>query len=291
MAEMFTAEEIAAGFGFLEGPRWHEGRLWVSDFHRHLVFAIDPVSGSVETIGEVPNQPSGLGFTSTGELFVVSMTDRRLLRLGDGEFRPFADVSGLSRHPINDMVVDAADRFYITSFGCTPWIDQTLEPAPIIRVDPDGSAVVVNQDLSFPNGLVLSADGSTLYVADQFGCRLAVYAVSAGGDLTFESFHAFAPTVHATMPSGWASRDFLPDGIALDSVGRVWVSNANGSNVAWVDPKTGDSAIVEIDNVDDRVYAVAFDDEDRLFACIAPRVETWDTEREFPSRLVRLNRI
>jgi sugar lactone lactonase YvrE len=290
MSEWLVAEEIASGFGFLEGPRWHEGRLWVSDFHRHLVFAIDPATKGVETICAVPQQPSGLGFSSDGDLFVVSMVDRQVLRLSGGELRPFADLSRFTPHPINDMVIDSSDRLYVSGFGCTPWVDQTLEPAPIVRVEPDGSAAVASTDLTFPNGMVFNADESRMYVADTFGCRLAAYAVSAGGVLSLVSFHRFAPTVHTSMPSAWASRDFLPDGIAMDGQGRVWVSNANGGNVAWVDPHTGDSAVLEIDNLEQRVYAVAFGPEDSLFACVAPPVETWDIEREFPSRLVRLHR-
>ena len=65
---------------FPEGPRWYEGRLWFSDMHAHEVVAVTP-DGERETIVEVPNQPSGLGFLPDGRLLIVSMTDRKLLRL------------------------------------------------------------------------------------------------------------------------------------------------------------------------------------------------------------------
>ncbi|MDG4823974.1 SMP-30/gluconolactonase/LRE family protein [Asanoa sp. WMMD1127] len=293
MSKKFRAEEVASGFGFLEGPRWRGGKLWASDFNRHQVFVIDPGTGSVDPVGKVPHQPSGLAFSSRGDVFVVSMVDRQVLRLRDGAFEPFADLSGFTPHWLNDMVVDSADRLFVSSFGLTLGGDPTLAPAPIVRVDPDGSATVVSTDLTFPNGLVFNANGSTLYVADTFGARLATYAVSAEGALSLVSFHDFAPATHQSWDAGWESRDFLPDGLASDSSGRVWAANANGSSVAWVEPATGDSAIVDVEGLgpDERVYALAFDEADNLFACVAPRVGTWDIEREFPSRLVRLHRI
>lgn len=287
-AERLIAEEIASGFGFLEGPRWRDGSLWVSDFHRHLVFRIDPGDGSADVVCEVPNDPSGLGFTSTGDMFVVSMKDRALLKLNGSEFEVFADLSGFTPHPTNDLVVDSHDRFFISSFGCSPWIDQTLHPAPVIRVDPDRSARVASTDLTFPNGMVFSHDEAKMYVADTFGCRLATYAVSAEGDLALESFYRFAPAVHESMPSAWASRDLLPDGIAIDSVGQVWIANANSNDVAVYGPRGDSARVVPIDNLNDHVYAVAFDPDGTMYACVAPRVETWDIKREFPSRLVRL---
>jgi sugar lactone lactonase YvrE len=282
------AEEIATGFGFLEGPRWHDGSLWVSDFHRHLVFRIDPELGSADVVCEVPNDPSGLGFTSAGDMFVVSMNDRALLKLNGSELEVFADLSGFTPHPANDLVIDSHDRMYVSSFGCSPWIDQTLHPAPIIRVDPDRSARGVSIDMTFPNGMVFSHDESKMYAADTFGCRLATYAVSPGGDLALESFYRFAPAAYDSMPTAWASSDLLPDGIAIDPAGQIWIANANGNNIAVYDPRGGTARVVPVDNLDDHVYAVAFDPGGTLYACVAPRVETWDIKRQFPSRLVRL---
>ena len=85
---------LLEGLTFPEGPRWRDGRLWFSDFYSHRVLTVD-LDGNVETVAEVAQQPSGLGWTPDGALLVVSMLDRRLLAIEDGEQRVVAD---LQRH-------------------------------------------------------------------------------------------------------------------------------------------------------------------------------------------------
>ena len=71
---------IATGFSFLESPRWHDGRLWLSDFYTHRVLTLD-AAGRAQTVCEVPAQPSGLGWLPDGRLLVCAMRERRVLRL------------------------------------------------------------------------------------------------------------------------------------------------------------------------------------------------------------------
>ena len=104
-------ETLVGGGAFFECPRWHEGRLWVSDYWRHQVVAISP-EGTTETVVEVPGSPSGLGWLPDGTLLVVSMQDTKLLRVQDGATVPYADLSAHSGPQSNDMVVDAAGRAY-----------------------------------------------------------------------------------------------------------------------------------------------------------------------------------
>ncbi|HMA47133.1 MAG TPA: SMP-30/gluconolactonase/LRE family protein, partial [Frankiaceae bacterium] len=104
---------VATGFSYLEGPRWHAGRLWASDVYAHRVVAVAP-DGAVEKVAEVPAQPSGLGWLPDGRLLIVSMRDRRVLRREpSGELVEHADLSGLASWHLNDMVVDAAGRAYV----------------------------------------------------------------------------------------------------------------------------------------------------------------------------------
>src|ERR1700754_2215742 len=77
MGELRT---LVADGHYCEGPRWHDGRWWVSDFYRYAVYAIDPESGAEEKVLEVENQPSGLGWLPGGSLLAVSMRDHELLR-------------------------------------------------------------------------------------------------------------------------------------------------------------------------------------------------------------------
>jgi sugar lactone lactonase YvrE len=159
-----TFETVAGGLTFPEAPRWHDGALWVSDMHAHAVLRLEP-AGTPTTVAEVPGCPSGLGFLPDGRLLVVSMHDRRVMRLDADGLREHADLSGLAPWHCNDMAVDANGRAYVGNFG-----DDSAPPAPpaptvLIAVEPDGQARVVADELMFPNGIAVSDGGKTLVVA------------------------------------------------------------------------------------------------------------------------------
>src|SRR5947209_15354634 len=109
-------EILVVGLAFPEGPRWHDDRLWFSDQHDGRVYATD-VDGKTETVVEVPQQPSGLGWLPDGRMLVVSMLDRRVLRMEGGELVEHADLSAYTTGACNDMVVDARGRAYVGHFG------------------------------------------------------------------------------------------------------------------------------------------------------------------------------
>src|SRR5215470_3151906 len=111
-----TTHVLLDGLAFPEGPRWHEGKLWFSDMHAHRVMTVD-LDGRAETIVEVSAQPSGLGWLPDGRLLIVSMTDRRLLRLDPTGLTMVADLSDVATYHCNDMVVDVLGRAYIGNFG------------------------------------------------------------------------------------------------------------------------------------------------------------------------------
>src|SRR3954466_5843794 len=156
------------GGSFFEGPRWRDGRWWVSDFYRHGVFTVTPEAESSEVV-HVDGQPSGLGWMPDGSMLIVSMRDRRLLRRSvDGEVVEHADLSGLLPNLLNDMVVDSVGRAYVGNFGFDYMAGQDVTPTSLIRVDPDGTATVAADGLVFPNGTVITPDGSTLIVGESF---------------------------------------------------------------------------------------------------------------------------
>ncbi len=289
MATTFTAHEVAAGFGFLEGPRWHGGALWASDFFRHGVVRVDLDSGAVDEVCRVPQQPSGLAFAPDGTLLVVSMLDRRVLRVTTSGTELVADLSGLTARPLNDMTIDAQGRLYVGSFGSLPGGDPALRPAPILRIDPDGAVAIVSRDLTFPNGLVLDAEQRTLFVADTFASRIAVFDVAADGSLALTATIPLGGAEHATAADAWATRDFLPDGLAIDADDTVWIADANGARVAALDPASGTVTEHAVAGLDDRVYALATRPDGDLLACVAPAVDSWDPDVDFPSRLVALH--
>jgi len=205
-------EVVVDGLCFPEGPRWHEDQLWFSDMHAHQVMRVDR-NGRAETVVEVPRQPSGLGWLPDGRLLIVSMLDRRLLRLDGGRLVEVADLSQLAVCHCNDMVVDAGGRAYIGNFGfdlhAPAW---EFRHAELILVTPDGAARVVANEMSFPNGTVIAPDGRTLIVGESFAARLTAFDIQPDGALT--NRREWAKLEHGT-----------PDGICLDAEGAVWYAS------------------------------------------------------------------
>ena len=203
---------VLDGLKFPEGPRWHDGRLWFSDMHARRVMAMDP-GGQTSVICEVPNKPSGLGFLQDGRLLVVSMADHRLLVLDrDLGLREVADISAYVGGDANDMVVDAEGRAYIGNFGFDFAGGEEFKTTALVRVDPNGQAVVAAEDLAFPNGAVITPDGTTLVVAETFGRKLTAFDIAEDGSLGGR--RVWADLGPAT-----------PDGICLDEEGAIWVAS------------------------------------------------------------------
>ncbi|HEV3109165.1 MAG TPA: SMP-30/gluconolactonase/LRE family protein [Candidatus Binataceae bacterium] len=196
---------------FGEGPRWHDGRLYYSDMHGHTVNAVD-MNGRAEVIAEVAASPSGLGWLPDGRMLVVSMMDRRLMRLEDGALKLHADLSSLASSHLNDMVVDASGRAYVGNFGYDFFKGETQKAAEVVMVEAGGAARIVARDMMFPNGSVIPPGGKTLIVGESMAHRLTEFDIAADGSLDNRRV--------------WAELgDALPDGIALDAEGAIWVAS------------------------------------------------------------------
>ena len=242
---------------FTEGPRWHQGRLWFSDFYSHRVLAVTP-DGAVETIVTVPQQPSGLGWRPDGTLLIVSMLDRKLLRLDGTELQEVADLSGLAGGPCNDMVVDGAGRAYVGNFGFDRYQNEPERAATLVRVDPDGTVSAAATDLRFPNGSVITPDGHTLVIAETMGQRLTAFRIGPDGSLSDRRLFA-----------GLAGH--FPDGICLDAEGAIWVADARGAELLLV--RDGGAIIDRIALPAGRhAFACMLGGADRqdLYVCTAP---------------------
>jgi sugar lactone lactonase YvrE len=253
-----TFEVLADGGGFFEGPRWRDGRWWVSDFYRHTVFAIAP-DGAHEEILTVDAQPSGLGWLPDGSLLVVSMKDHRILRRSPGgEVSVHADISDLCGGYANDMVVDGRGHAYVGNFGFDLMGGGTPASARLTHVAPDGTVRAAADDLAFPNGMVITPDGSTLIVGESMGNRYTAFAIGDDGSLTGRR--------------EWAAIDSVaPDGCALDAEGAIWAADAFGSRIVRV--AEGKGVVDEIAAPDGLgIYACMLggDDGRTLLACAAP---------------------
>lgn len=236
---------LRAGGNFFEGPRWHQGAWWVSDLYAGQVLRITP-TGDTSVVAEIDDQPSGLGWLPDGDLLVVSMKERRLLRVArDGAISVHADLSAHTEFWANDMVVDAQGRAYVGNLGFNPWAGEKLKPASLICVHPDGRVDVVAEDLLFPNGAAVTSDGKTLIVAESLGNRISAFSINSDGSLgerrvwaQFGNAEAFA-AVDAHAPV-----DCAPDGIALDVTGKLWVADARHNRVLRVADGGGIDRIV-----------------------------------------------
>lgn len=226
------------GGHYYEGPRWHEGRWYVSDFYDRAVYAVGE-DGSSEEVMQVPQQPSGMGWLPDGSLLVVSMRDRTLLRRSPGgSVAVHADVSEHCGGHLNDIVVDAAGRAFVGNFGFDLMAGADPRYAKLVRVDPDGSVAVVADELLFPNGSVIQGD--TLIVAETFGGRFSAFTIADDGSLTDRRVWA---QLSPTPPMGTLGEmlaagagGFAPDGCTGDAEGHVWAADALAGRCARVAP-------------------------------------------------------
>jgi sugar lactone lactonase YvrE len=208
---MPDAQTVLTGLVFPEQPRWHEDRLWFSDWGTREVIVVD-VGGNSEVVLRGPSFPLCVDWLPDGRLLLVSVRDGCLLcREADGSLATYADLSGLSdRPPGNEMVVDARANVYVNGGGSRP--DEEFAPGMIAVVSRDGSARQVADDLAFPNGMHITPDGSTLIVAESYAKRLTAFDIDADGGLSNRRV--------------WADLgDGVPDGICIDAENAAWYAD------------------------------------------------------------------
>ncbi len=239
---------------FPECPRWHDGRLWFSDMHARRVFAM-ATDGEPEIILQGEEMPGGLGWLPDGRLLVVAMAGRKLQRLDPNGLVDVADLSSLTEHSCNDMVVDPNGRAYIGSCSFAQTDTGERVRTPVMCVEPDGEAWVVAEQLMFPNGMVITDGGRTLVVGESYGQRLSAYDLNADGSLA--------------NPRVWADlRPNVPDGICLDADGGIWVADPVNNGVMRVVQGAGPVDWIPTSR---GAYACALGGEDgrTLYVCTA----------------------
>ena len=226
MTDEYTAEILREGLAFGEGPRWHDGRLFYSDFYRHGVYSMAPDGSDEQLVVEVPGQPSGLGWMPDGSMLIVSMTDHTVLRRSpDGVVALHADIAEHCGYWANDMVVAEDGTAYVGNFGfdldtflAEHGVEGVLTPpgpptTNLVVLAPTGEVLQVVDDMAFPNGSVITPDGRTLIVGETMRMRLTAFDIAADGTLANRRV--------------FAQLELVPtDGICLDADGQVWVANA-----------------------------------------------------------------
>ncbi|SFF68216.1 SMP-30/gluconolactonase/LRE family protein [Blastococcus tunisiensis] len=230
----FPSIPFSKGHQYLECPRWHDGRLWASDFFTGQVMTFDG-NGQPTTVAQLKGVASGIGFLPDGSPLVVSQADQKVLRLlPGGGTEEYADFGGFIGGVGNDMLVSPAGHAYVGNFGFALG-EEDPRTTNLVHIDPSGTVRPVEGDLLFPNGEALTPEG-VLLVAETFASRISAFDVQPDGSL---SDHRI-----------WAQLDasLHPDGIALDADGGVWFGNAltNG-------PDSGFYRVVEGGEITDKV--------------------------------------
>jgi sugar lactone lactonase YvrE len=204
---------LMTGIVFGEQPRWHEDRLWFSDWGSREVIAVD-LDGISEVVLRAPSFPCCVDWLPDGRLLLVSARDGLLLRRElDGTLVTHGDLSQVSTPPAgNELVVDGRGNAYVNGIGFDLMAGEPFAPGIVALVSPDGSARLVADGLAFPNGMLVTPDNATLIVAESYANRLSAFDIGADGSLSRRRV--------------WADLgDGVPDGICLDADGAVWYAD------------------------------------------------------------------
>jgi sugar lactone lactonase YvrE len=210
MSPVSDVRTLLTGLVFGESPRWHAGRLWLSDWGAREVIAID-LAGQREVVARPDAFPFSIDWLPDGRLLLTSRLGL-LRQTADGSLVTHADLTAISALGWNEIVVDGRGNAYVNGAGFDLMAGAPYAPGLVAMVSPDGSARQVADGIAFPNGMVVTADNSTLIVAESYAHRLTAFDIADDGGLSNRRV--------------WAdlNADF-PDGISLDADNAVWYAD------------------------------------------------------------------
>ncbi|PYP50361.1 MAG: gluconolaconase [Gemmatimonadetes bacterium] len=194
-------ETLLTGLAMGESPRWHENRLWLSDWGAQEILAVD-LDGNSEIVVRTPFAlPFCIDWLPDRRLLVVSGRESLLYRLeSDGSLVSHADLRVVSDKGWNEIVVDGRGNTYVNG------------GPGIALVAPDGSPRQVAEGIAFPNGMAVTPDNATLIIAESHGKKLTAFDIGADGTLSNRR-------VWADLGGG------VPDGICIDAENAVWYAD------------------------------------------------------------------
>ena len=262
------SEVLLTGLKIGESARWHEGRLWLSNWGTHQVLAVD-LDGTTEVMATVPSTiPFSIDWLPDGRLLVVAGPEGRLLRQEpDGSLVDHAEFGALGGN-LNEIVVDGRGNIYVNG-GTAFHPDEGTAPGFILLVTADGTVERVAEGLAFPNGMAVTPDDSTLIVAESFAGTLTAFDIGADGRLSNRR-------VWAAVPG---------DGIVLDAEGAVWTPGWSDAGPACLRVAEG-GKILETIPLDRAGFACTLGGEDgrTLFMLAAD----WRMDDGFEDNIERL---
>jgi sugar lactone lactonase YvrE len=203
---------FATGIRMGESPRWHDGRFWMCDWMAGEILRFEP-SGERHVVASVEGLPFSVDWLPDGRLLATTPTG--VVEVRGSELVPY----GATGQPFNEIVVDGAGRAWVDMPGAMPW--EEPKPGVVAVVLPDGSSRVVDDDVWFPNGMVVLGD-DTLVLAESHADRLTAWTITDSGDLVDRR-------VWADLGPGSA-----PDGICADEEGAIWYASVPGQRCTRV---------------------------------------------------------
>jgi sugar lactone lactonase YvrE len=213
---------LADGLRFAEAPRWVADRLWFSDVHAYQLKTVS-LDGAVEVIADVPGRPSGLGALTDDRMLMATALDRRLLAVGvDGSVAALTELGDVATGLLNDMVVDGRGRAYVGDTGFNMAAGEPPGPGRVILWQEGETPRTVAEDVVFPNGCVVTPDGSALIICETMAQRITRFRIGDDGSLSERAV--------------FAELDTPPDGLCLNAEGAVWAGLPHASEFVRVSP-------------------------------------------------------
>jgi sugar lactone lactonase YvrE len=200
-------QTLLSGRTFVESPRWHNGRLWFSDWLTQEIVSVD-LGGRSEVMFRVASFPFSMDWLPNGRLVATSGT-QILCEQPDGSLATYADLSSLCKKGLNEIVVDGRGNIYVNDVGFDLMSGEKFAPGIIVLLTPNGTARQVADGIAFPNGMAVTPDNSTLIVAESYGKKLTAFDIKPDGSVSNRR-------VWADLGNG------IPDGICMDADNAVW---------------------------------------------------------------------
>ncbi|TAK25977.1 MAG: SMP-30/gluconolactonase/LRE family protein [Chloroflexota bacterium] len=235
-------ERVATGFGFTEGPVWHEGRLLFADIvnSRIVSWRRLPEGPEVTTFQAPSNLTNGLTLDRQGRLLACEGLERQIARYeSDGTRSSVASsYQGKRLNSPNDVVVASDGALY---FSDPYWADRFVNPygrsvtasdrelsfSGVFRAAPGSEPIPIATDFTFPNGLAFSPDAKTLYVDDSRQMHIRAFDIRADGTLSSSRVLA---ELKADEPG-------VPDGMKVDTAGNIYCTGPGG---VWIVAPSGE---------------------------------------------------
>ncbi|WP_298773648.1 SMP-30/gluconolactonase/LRE family protein [uncultured Shewanella sp.] len=202
---------VANGLCYPESPRWHEGELWFTDVFLGEIHVLDR-HYNLRLIARYDGVLSGIGWMPNGDFCAVSVFEHKVLKIDDKRFYCWADLHDDESFVSNDMIIDGRGHAFIGNISFNYMQGEAPSAGNIKHLNQDGHCTTAVAEIGTANGMAISPDGSTLFVAETFSDCLSAFNLDDKGQLS----HKWQV---AHFPNG-----SCPDGICLDEQGAIWVA-------------------------------------------------------------------